>query len=87
MSEELKQLAKTVHSCQLCVDLLPQGPRPILQVDRRARILIAGQAPGARVNVSGIPFDDANGNRLRNWMGIDRKTFYDPTKIAILSMG
>ncbi|MFC1749743.1 uracil-DNA glycosylase family protein [Pseudomonadota bacterium] len=87
MSEKLKQLADKIRSCRVCEKKLPLGPRPVLQVDRRARILIAGQAPGARVHESGVPFDDLSGDRLRGWMGIDREIFYDPTKIAILPMG
>ena len=63
------------------------GPRPVLQIDRSARILIAGQAPGRRVHETGIPFDDPSGDRLREWLGISRETFYDPTKVAILPMG
>ena len=63
------------------------GPRPVLQVDPKARILIAGQAPGRRVHESGIPFDDPSGDRLRAWLGISREDFYDPTKVAILPMG
>jgi uracil-DNA glycosylase len=63
------------------------GPRPILQVDPRARILIAGQAPGRRVHESGVPFDDPSGDRLREWLGISREQFYDPAITAILPMG
>lgn len=59
----------------------------MLQLHPRSRILIAGQAPGSRVHQSGIPFDDASGNRLRDWLGVDRETFYDPQKFAILPMG
>ncbi|MCU7928288.1 MAG: uracil-DNA glycosylase family protein [Candidatus Thiodiazotropha sp. (ex Dulcina madagascariensis)] len=87
MGDELQQLAATVSGCRLCVNELPLGPRPIVQVDRNARILVAGQAPGIRVHESGVPFDDPSGDRLRDWMGVDRDAFYDPTKIAILPMG
>ena len=59
----------------------------MLQAHTRSRILIAGQAPGSRVHRSGIPFDDASGNRLRDWLGVSRETFYDPEKISILPMG
>jgi uracil-DNA glycosylase len=59
----------------------------VLQVQSEARILIAGQAPGSKVHQSGIPFDDASGDRLRNWMGIDKATFYDAARVAILPMG
>jgi uracil-DNA glycosylase len=63
------------------------GPRPVVQVDPRAQILIAGQAPGRRVHESGVPFDDPSGDRLRDWLGISRDTFYDPAQVAILPMG
>ena len=63
------------------------GPRPVLQVHPKARILIAGQAPGRKVHESGIPFDDASGNRLREWLDVTREVFYDPQQVAILPMG
>lgn len=62
------------------------SPRPVFQVGAGARVLIAGQAPGARAHASGIPFDDASGDRLREWMGIGRETFYDKQRIAILPL-
>ena len=61
--------------------------RPVLQIGTQAKVLIAGQAPGAKVHASGVPFDDASGERLRDWMGVDKTTFYDESKIAILPMG
>jgi uracil-DNA glycosylase len=71
----------------LCAAHLPLGPRPVLQVDPRAAILIAGQAPGAKVHASGTPFQDASGARLRDWMGVSESVFYDPRRVAILPMG
>ncbi len=87
MSEQFSQLIQSVRQCRICEESLPLGPRPVIQVDPKAKILIAGQAPGRRVHESGIPFDDPSGDRLRDWMGISRVTFYDPTQIAILPMG
>jgi uracil-DNA glycosylase len=75
------------RACRLCAAHLPLGPRPVFQIGGAAKILIAGQAPGRKVHDSGIPFDDASGERLRAWMGIDAAAFYDPSKIAILPMG
>lgn len=66
---------------------MPHGVRPVLQVSRTAKILIAGQAPGRRVHESGIPFDDPSGDRLRQWLGVDKATFYDAGKVAIVPMG
>lgn len=80
-------LLESVKRCQLCVEFLPLGPRPIVQLDPQATILIAGQAPGRRVHESGVPFDDPSGDRLREWLGVSRDVFYDPTKVAILPMG
>jgi uracil-DNA glycosylase len=76
-----------VRACELFKAHLPHGPRPVIQINPAARILIAGQAPGRRVHETGIPFNDASGNRLRDWMGIDPPTFYDEARIALLPMG
>ena len=83
----LHLLLKEVRACTLCSAHLPQGPRPVVQVDCKARILIAGQAPGSKVHASGVPFDDASGDRLRQWLGLPRETFYDAQQLAILPMG
>jgi len=83
----LRTLLPQVRACRLCEHVLPFGPRPVVQISRSATILIAGQAPGRRVHKTGIPFDDPSGDRLREWMGIDRDTFYNDKKIALLPMG
>jgi len=83
----LKKILNEVRACTICEAQLVQGVRPVLQFHPRARILIAGQAPGRKVHDSGVPFDDASGDRLREWMGVTREVFYDPEKIAILPMG
>jgi uracil-DNA glycosylase len=87
LDASLTLLLKEVRACTVCAEHLAAGPRPVLQVDSRARILIAGQAPGRKVHESGVPFDDASGERLRMWMGVERAVFYDPAVIAILPMG
>ncbi len=85
--ESFDSLLSRIHACRICEAHLPAGPRPVLQVDPAARVLIAGQAPGRRVHESGVPFDDPSGDRLRDWLGITKDEFYDPTNIAILPMG
>jgi uracil-DNA glycosylase len=80
-------ILKDVERCSLCAKYLPHGPRPVLQVNPKAKILIAGQAPGKKVHESGVPFLDASGDRLRDWLGVSREVFFDHTKIAILPMG
>lgn len=83
----LTTLIEDIRACTLCVEHLEHGVRPVLQIDSKAKILIAGQAPGIKVHQTGIPFDDASGDRLRQWMGVSKETFYNANEIAILPMG
>jgi uracil-DNA glycosylase len=83
----LDDLLESVRACRACEAHLPLGPRPVLQAGATARILIVGQAPGARVHASGVPWDDRSGERLRDWMGIDAGTFYDRARVSIVPMG
>ncbi len=85
--ERFASLIDEVRACTLCSPHLPHGPRPVVQCHPEARLLIAGQAPGRKVHESGKPFDDASGERLREWMGVSRDLFYDPKRVAILPMG
>ena len=87
MLEEFDDLLCSIQDCRVCEEKLPLGPRPIFQLHPKARILIASQAPGRIAHESGVPFQDASGRRLRDWMGISEQDFYDPSKIAILPMG
>lgn len=84
--QPLAPLLTEVQSCIICEKHLSLGPRPVLQVHEKAKILIAGQAPGLKVHQSGIPFNDASGDRLREWLGVSKEIFYNPEKIAILPM-
>jgi uracil-DNA glycosylase len=81
------RLLREVRDCRICADELPLGPRPVLQLDPRARILIAAQAPGRKAHATGVAFSDASGDRLRQWMGVRAGQFYDASTIAILPMG
>lgn len=92
MPEDAEALAAEIRACRVCRDApigaaLPHEPRPVLVVSSTAKILIAGQAPGTRVNATGIPFNDPSGDRLRDWLGVDRDRFYDPGTFVILPMG
>lgn len=84
---ELDALVREVRACRHCASQLPLGPRPILHVSPTARLLIASQAPGTKVHEKGLPFWDASGARLRDWLGLDRAQFYDTSLVAILPMG
>jgi uracil-DNA glycosylase len=88
---QMSDLAQDIRACRLCSDrfaLTHTGhqPRPVAWFQKGARILIAGQAPGARVHASGRPFTDPSGDRLRDWLGIDAAVFYDKSKLAIVPM-
>ena len=86
MKTDFETLVETVRACTICAASLPLGPRPVFQIHPQAKILIASQAPGRKVHETGIPFNDASGYRLMNWMGINRDIFYDPTKVAVMGM-
>jgi uracil-DNA glycosylase len=86
-SIRLKELLTEVRACQVCAAKLPFEPRPLLQAEETARILVVGQAPGIRAHQSRLTWNDLSGERLRTWMGIDRKIFYDASRIAIIPMG
>lgn len=83
----LDTLLDEIRACRLCEKALPQGPRPIIQAGHHARILIIGQAPGARVHALGEPWRDASGNRLREWLEVSDAQFYDPDRFALMPMG
>ncbi|GAA5786863.1 uracil-DNA glycosylase family protein [Chitiniphilus shinanonensis] len=84
---DLDRLLADIRACSHCAPQLPLGPRPVLIADARARLLIVGQAPGTRVHATGIPWNDPSGDRLRQWLDVDRDTFYDASLIAIVPMG
>jgi uracil-DNA glycosylase len=90
--ETLEHIVERIRACRICAETpaktpLPHDPRPVLQVSRKARLCICGQAPGTRVHQSGRPFTDPSGDRLRSWMGIGEEVFYDAQKLAIVPMG
>ncbi|MEX2367086.1 MAG: uracil-DNA glycosylase family protein [Pseudohongiellaceae bacterium] len=83
----LKNILDDIEACTCCQEFLPLGPRPVVRAGTTARLMIIGQAPGTRVHASGIPWNDPSGDRLRDWLGIDRETFYDSNRVAIMPMG
>jgi uracil-DNA glycosylase len=88
---ETAALAELIGGCRLCAERFAatrtaHAPRPVVRLSAVAPVLIAGQAPGARVHASGLPFDDRSGDRLRDWMGVSRAEFYDLSRFAILPM-
>lgn len=71
-------LLHDIRQCTICKDHLPLGPRPVLSAHTNSKIIIIGQAPGAKVHASGIPWDDASGKQLRNWLDVTNEQFYNP---------
>jgi uracil-DNA glycosylase len=86
-SAELERLLREIRGCRICAEVLAHEPRPVLRLKSTVKLCIVGQAPGLRVHETGIPFNDPSGDRLRAWMGVTRKEFYDQSKIGIVPMG
>lgn len=87
----MDDLRSEIEACTLCAERFAatataHAPRPVVWFDPRARILVAGQAPGIRVHEKGMPFWDASGDRLRDWLGLDKETFYDRARLAVVPM-
>lgn len=87
VKSDLSDLLRDIRACRVCEASLPLGPRPVVQLGPFARVLVIGQAPSSRVHETGVPWNDASGARLREWMGIEVATFYDPDRVALMPMG
>lgn len=85
--ETLEKLLERVRACDICKGALPLGPRPVVRAQASARVLIIGQAPGTKVHETGIPWNDPSGDRLREWLQLDKDTFYDDSRVAIVPTG
>jgi uracil-DNA glycosylase len=85
--DHVEDLRARIAACTLCAAHLPLGPRPIARFSGTSKLLVIGQAPGTRVHASGVPWDDDSGDRLRDWLGLDKATFYDAAKVAQVPMG
>ena len=72
----MEKLIQEIRACQVCKNFLPNAPRPVLQASERSKILIIGQAPGSKVQATGIPWDDQSGDELRRWLGVNKAQFY-----------
>jgi uracil-DNA glycosylase len=87
MSGRFDALLKEVRGCSVCAASLPLGPRPVVRLQRGAKLLIIGQAPGTKVHETGIPWNDRSGDVLRGWLDMQREDFYDDSRVAIMPMG
>lgn len=87
MKQDLNTLLAEIRACRICAPYLPHGVRPIIRASKTATLLISAQAPGLRVHETGLSFNDPSGDRLRGWLGLDRETFYDESRVAIVGIG
>src|SRR5690606_9854812 len=87
MNEETELLYREIRRCRVCESKLSAGVNPVLTMDDCSKILVIGQAPGIKVHLSGIPWDDQSGKELRNWLGVTDEIFYDSKNFAIIPMG
>ncbi|MEE9318026.1 MAG: uracil-DNA glycosylase family protein [Rhodospirillales bacterium] len=85
--QDLNSLLTEIRACRLCEKHLPLGPRPVIRAAATAKLMIVGQAPGTKVHESGVPWDDASGERLRDWLQMPKSVFYDEARVAIVPMG
>jgi len=85
--DPLDALLAEIRACRACAGVLGHEPRPFVAASASARLLIIGQAPGSKVHASGIGWDDESGDRLRDWLGVDKAAFYDTTRIAQMPSG
>lgn len=85
--ETLEQLLRRVRACTVCAAHLPYPPKPVLRAKASARLMIVGQAPGRKVQETGIPWNDPSGDRLREWLQLSKEEFYDESRIAIIPAG
>ncbi|MEO8416502.1 MAG: uracil-DNA glycosylase family protein [Ginsengibacter sp.] len=83
----MNKLLINIKKCEVCKEHLPLGPRPVVQINFLSRIIIIGQAPGRRVHESGIPWNDASGKKLREWLNVEEAIFYNPDYFSIIPMG
>ena len=83
----MEQLLTNIRACTICSAFLPNPPKPIIRASAASKILVIGQAPGQKVQNSGIPWDDASGKELRNWLQVSPEQFYDTQLFAIMPMG
>jgi len=83
----MDKLLTEIRSCTTCKVFLPNKPKPIVQASSQSKIVIIGQAPGQKVQDSGIPWDDLSGNELRRWLGVSKEQFYNPQLFALMPMG
>ncbi|HWN30423.1 MAG TPA: uracil-DNA glycosylase family protein [Burkholderiales bacterium] len=86
-SRRFARLLREVRACRVCEAHLPNSPKPILLAAESATLMIVGQAPGRKVHETGIPWNDPSGDRLREWLKLERAQFYDTCRIAIIPTG
>jgi uracil-DNA glycosylase family 4 len=83
----MDELIVNIRNCKVCEPYLELGAHPIISASKKSKIVIIGQAPGRIVHQTGIPWNDKSGDSLRNWLGVDKPTFYNEDIFALIPMG
>ena len=83
---QFQAIAKAIAADPANAEDTKRGVEPLFYAGPKCKIMIVGQAPGRVAEESGIVWNDRSGDRLREWMGIDRETFYNSGKLAIVPM-
>lgn len=83
----MELLQERIRACRICEEFLPLGPRPVVQLSAHSGIVIISQAPGRKVHMTGLPWNDASGVTLRKWLDVSEQKFYDPDIFSIMPMG
>ncbi len=83
----MEALISEIKNCTICLPHLSHGVNPIFSASPRSKIVIIGQAPGSIVHRTRIPWDDKSGDRLRSWLNVTKKQFYDKDIFALIPMG
>lgn len=84
--QEFADVFQAIRDDEQNRDYTERGIDPLFTAGSHARIVIVGQAPGRIAQDTRIPWNDKSGDRLRDWLGIDRETFYDPQRVSIMPM-
>ena len=84
--DKLKEIFEAIKADPQNINYTKEGIEPLYSVHKEAKICIIGQAPGIRAQESRLFWNDPSGERLRDWLGIDRETFYQSNKISILPL-
>lgn len=86
MADSFETIRRAISDHQSNSDYAAQGLKPLFTASSQTKIVVIGQAPGIKAQTTGIPWNDASGSRLIEWLGVDAERFYDPRIFAHVPM-